>query len=97
MSFSELIPIYTLNLTIVWNIYTIRPMNSNYLKDKVEELVNKVGRKEAFKRLVSADVSGAMADKLVAKNYSRNFSFDTAQLIIRVLKESDISLNDEAS
>lgn len=72
-------------------------MNSEYIKRKVVELVENVGKKEAFKLLVGADVSGAMAEKLVLNNYDRNFSFDKAQIIIKVLKENGISLEDEAS
>lgn len=61
-------------------------MDSEELKTVVLVWSRKIGRKEAFKRLVNADLSGALAGKILAGCYDANLSLDNANIIMAELR-----------
>lgn len=75
----------------------IMRMNSDELKLAVIKWAEKIGHREAFKRLVAADISGTMATKLLAGSYGPTPSLDNANAILNELKKDGFVLKDQAS
>lgn len=65
-------------------------MNSGELKALVKVWADRIGHKEAFKRLVAVDISGPMATKLLAGTYEPTPSLDKAMAIIEELKRDGL-------
>ena len=72
-------------------------MTNNELKKAVKKWADKISRHEAIKRLMDADISVALSQKLVAGKYDRELSFGRAQAIIKVLAEDGVTLAGKAS
>lgn len=72
-------------------------MTSDDLKKKVTEWVAKIGPKEAIKRLINADISVHVAQKLVAGSYDREPSFNKAQAILREMAKDGFRLTDDSA
>lgn len=67
-------------------------MNNEVLKRTVKKWADKIGHKEAAKRLISVDISMAVTQKLIAGNYESALSYDKAKAIIDVLAKDGITL-----
>lgn len=72
-------------------------MSSEDLKKTVLEWANHIGQREAIKRLINADISLAVTQKLVVGNYVHELSFDKATAIISEMEKDGFSLAGEAS
>lgn len=72
-------------------------MTSESIKKSAKQWGEKIGHKEAMKRLVCADISANMAEKLLSGRYKSNLSFEKAQAILGLLRQDGIPVADEAS
>lgn len=70
-------------------------MTSENLKKAVEKWAQKIGHKEAGKRLVNADISVSIAQKLITGRYVSQLSFEKAQAILEEMAKDGFSLTDE--
>lgn len=72
-------------------------MNSIDLKHAIVRWVAKIGKEEALKRLVLADVGVAIAQKMVTDRYEREPRFDMGQAILREMAKDGITLQGEVA
>jgi hypothetical protein len=91
-----LIERFTLENTLKWAY--IEPMTEN---ERVLELVKlwveKVGRKEALRRLVIQEVPPVTADKIIAGRYSSTPRALLAKVLLEEMAADGLSLDDVAS